>query len=237
MKNTLSQWQFPSVKRSAAPYLFPTNRRLWRVAGVLTGLCFSLSSVLGQEYRVLHHFAGGPNDGATPLGSLVQSGAMLYGVTYRGGSNSLGTIFRMTTDGTGFQLLRSFTSTDNNGQTPHGSLILSGSTLYGLATSEGTSYGGTLFKIGTDGSNFTVLRRFSGTDGKWPYETLTLSGTNLYGVNTWGPGSGWTGYGTVFRTDVNGSTFKVLHTFAGGANVQPGDPVWNESLWNNSVRG
>jgi uncharacterized repeat protein (TIGR03803 family) len=224
MKSTLNQWQFPSGKPFAAPNLFPTNRRLWRVAGVLAGLCFSLSCVLGQEYRVLHHFAGSPSDGATPMGALVLSGSTLYGVTCDGGASNLGTIFKINTDTNGFELLYSFNS-ESNGVHPRGSLLLSGSTLYGLATSAGSSYGGSIFKIGTDGSNFTVLRKFSGMDGKWPYDTLTLSGTNLYGVNTWGPGSGWTGYGTVFRIDTNGSTFKVLHTFAGGVN----DGRWSYS--------
>jgi uncharacterized repeat protein (TIGR03803 family) len=185
-------------------------------------LSFACLTAIAQDYRILHHFTGGTNDGAQPYGLLVQSGATLYGMTYLGGSNNLGTIFRINSDGTGFQVLHSFVSASSDGQKPIGSLVLSGSTLYGMATSEGTSYGGTVFQIQIDGSGFGVLRQFSGTDGKWSYGDLIQSGGMLYGLNNYGgssTGSGWVGNGTLFQIDTNGTSFQVLRTFAG----KPGD--------------
>ena len=71
-------------------------------------ICLPLASANAQEYRVLHHFAGGHNDGAGTMGKLIQSGSALYGVTPQGGSNNIGTIFRINTDGTAFEILHSF---------------------------------------------------------------------------------------------------------------------------------
>ncbi|MGA3283721.1 MAG: choice-of-anchor tandem repeat GloVer-containing protein [Verrucomicrobiota bacterium] len=186
-------------------------------------LSFACLTANAQDYRILHNFAGGANDGAAPYGDLIQSGSTLYGMTWQGGSNNLGTVFRMNTDGSGFQLLHSFVSASSDGQKPIGSLILSGSTLYGMAASEDTSYGGTVFKLNTNGSGFQVLRSFSTSDGVWPYGSLIQSGSILYGLNTFGGNaSGWDGNGTVFCINTNGTGFQLLHTFAGS----PGDGGW-----------
>ena len=54
-------------------------------------------------------------------------------------------------------------------------------TLYGATESGGRSNRGTIFKLQTDGTGFTVLKDFSGGDGERPC-CLTLSGTTLYGA-------------------------------------------------------
>ena len=191
---------------------------------LLIGFTIGLSIFpAGAEYRILHNFAGGTNDGATPLGSLIQSDSFLYGMTMSGGGSGNGTIFRMNTDGTGFQLLRSFAGPSSDGSRPYGSLLLSGSTLYGMAGSENSSYNGTLFKIGTDGADFQVVHRFAGPpdDGKWPYDSLIQSGPTLYGMTVAG-GSHYNGSstwgGTVFKVNNDGTDYQVLHNFGGGAN-------------------
>jgi uncharacterized repeat protein (TIGR03803 family) len=169
-----------------------------------------------QDYRVLHNFAGGANDGATPWGSLVQSGPALYGMTSAGGSNNVGTVFRINADGTNFQLLHSFVSATTDGAGPDGTLLLSGSLLYGMATSWNTSGGGTLFRLNTEGSGFQVLRSFSTSDGVWPWGSLIQSGSTLYGLNTYGGNAGGgNGCGTAFKFDTNGSVFEIVHLFNG----------------------
>ena len=183
-----------------------------------TALACACLNAQAQELRVLHHFTGTTNDGATPYGSLIQSGSTLYGMTSAGGSANKGTAFRINTDGTGLELLHSFVSASSDGIAPVGSLLLSDSTLYGMATSAGSSKGGTVFRMETNGTGFQVLRLFTQTDGMWPYDSLLLSGSTLYGLNAYGgSASGWSGKGTIFRMDTNGSDFQVLRTFAGGA--------------------
>ena len=168
------------------------------------------------EYRVLHHFAGGNHDGAGPMCALVQSGSALYGMTPQGGSNDLGTIFRINTDGTGFEVLHGFVGASIDGSTPIGALLLSESTLYGMATSPGTTSRGTVFAMNTDGGGFQVVHRFGNNEGKWPYGTLIPCESMLYGLTGYGGsdnGSGWVGGGTLFRMNTNGTGFHVLHTF------------------------
>src|SRR5262249_20261406 len=125
----------------------------------------------GEDYSLLHIFSGAPSDGALPNGSLTQSGSKFYGMTFGGGSRGFGTIFQIGTDGMGFSLLHSFTGAPNDGDSPRGSLIQSGSTLYGMTASGGGNSGGTIFKIGTDGSGFSLLHSFAfnSSDAAVPY--------------------------------------------------------------------
>ncbi len=184
---------------------------------ILYAVVFVLSTsqfASAADYAILHNFAGGANDGSCPLGSLIQSGSTLYGMTLLGGSYGNGTIFKINTDNTGFQRLRSFVSAGSDGSAPFGSLLLSGSTLYGMASSDLTSYDGTLFRIGADGSDFQVLRSFSGSDGSRPYNSLILSGSALYGTTSSG-GAG--GNGALFKINPDGSGFQLLYSFAGGS--------------------
>ena len=168
------------------------------------------------HYRILHHFTGGAKDGASPiLGTLTRSGTTLYGMTTRGGESNIGTVFKVNADGSGFAVLHAFMSSSCDGSRPYGSLLLSGSTLYGMAASENTPDSGTIFRIETDGSGFRVLHTFTGNEGKWPYDTLIQSGEQLYGMTTYGAGPG-DGGGSIFRMNTDGTGFQLLHTFSRG---------------------
>lgn len=157
------------------------------------GTVFSINTD-GTGFSLLHSFSGGAGDGLAPYGSVTLSGSKLYGMTAFGGADSLGDIFSMNIDGTGFSQLHSFAGGAGDGQYPHGSLTLSGSTLYGMTTSGGASDLGTLFSIGTDGTGFNLLESFDGApaDGAYPtYGELALSGegSTLYGMTTSGGSS------------------------------------------------
>jgi MYXO-CTERM domain-containing protein len=168
-------------------------------AGDAGGVLFKVNTD-GTSFSSLHSFQGGTSDGALPYGSLTASGSTLYGMTVFGGASNGGTLFKVETDGTGFSLLRSF-PWDWNDRVPDGFLTLSGSTLYGMTYRGGASNGGTLFKIETDGTGFSLLHSFAGgtSDGKFPAASLTLSGSTLYGMTSRG---GASNRGTVFRHDV-----------------------------------
>ena len=111
---------------------------------------------------------------------------------------------------------------NNDGANPAG-LILSGNTLYGTASSGGSSGQGTVFAIKTDGTGFTNLYSFAATAGSKftnsygakPSAGLILSGNTLYGTAKAG---GSSGNGTVFALNTNGAGITVLHSFSGLTN-------------------
>jgi uncharacterized repeat protein (TIGR03803 family) len=167
----------------------------------------------GTGYTLLHEFAGATDDGATPFGNLILSGSTLYGMTYYGGANDKGTIFKMQEDGTGYSILHDFTGSSTDGQCPHGSLVISGSTLYGMTTFGGVYGDGTIFKMETDGTNFILLHSFPTyvNDGEGPSGNLILSNTTLYGMTK----SGHSNAGIIFKIETDGSGYSVLHEFDG----------------------
>jgi uncharacterized repeat protein (TIGR03803 family) len=135
-------------------------------------------------------------------------------VTQAGGS--YGNIFSIGTDGTNFRSLFSFNG--NNGSSPQGSLILSGSTLYGMAEQGGNYGDGVIFSIGTDGTNFRSLFSFNGTNGSSPQGSLILSGSTLYGMAEQG---GNDGDGAIFSIGTDGTGFQDLLSFSGSNGANP----------------
>lgn len=190
-------------------------------SGSALGTIFSVDTN-GGNYHIMHIFNPVTTDGAVPQGGLLLSGGVLYGMTQHGGTLGSGTIFQISTNGTGFQLLHSFTGTVNDGGYPYGSLIISGSTLYGMTTVGGANNVGTAFSMDTSGGNFTILHSFSTTNTWAPYGDLTLSGSTLYGMAK-NSGTSLLSFGTIFQMNTNGSGFQIPHVFSyGGANLTDG---------------
>jgi uncharacterized repeat protein (TIGR03803 family) len=191
------------------------KKLIMKTVSAATVLLLSLTLTAGAGYRVLHQFSGDTNDGAWSYGAVTLSGSTLYGMSSWGGNYNNGAVFKINTDSTGFQLLHSFVSPAGDGQYPYGSLLLSGSMLYGMTSCDQSIYGGTIFKINTDGNDFQVLHSFTGgsNDGKYPYDSLLQSGSVFYGMTCYG---GTNDLGTVFRINADGTGFQVLHSFAGG---------------------
>ncbi|HUB67693.1 MAG TPA: choice-of-anchor tandem repeat GloVer-containing protein [Candidatus Methylacidiphilales bacterium] len=165
----------------------------------------------GSDFTALYNFTGYASD---PGGALVLSGGKLYGTVgggSGGGGYGTGAVYSVNTDGTGFTILHQFNGTDGFGS--DAGLILSGSTLYGTTNvgAEGIG-GGTVYKLKTDGTGFTTLHSFSGSDGDTLYAGVVLSGNTLYGATSEG---GTYGYGTIFSVKTDGTGFTVLYNFNG----------------------
>jgi uncharacterized repeat protein (TIGR03803 family) len=163
-------------------------------------------------------------DGNTPLAGLTLSGNVLYGTTYNGGQG-YGNIFQVNTDGTHYTNIYSFSPTVLNGVThfptnsaganPGSVLVLSNNVLYGTTYHGGTNSQGTVFKINTDRSGFTVLHTIVGNYGDGAGASdLLLSGGTLYGTTYWG---GSSHVGNIFKLDTAGNNFTVLKNFTGGS--------------------
>jgi uncharacterized repeat protein (TIGR03803 family) len=161
------------------------------------------------------------SDGSTPYCGLVLSSNVLYGTTSAGGTNGVGSIFSIYTDGTHFTDMYSFSALsggiygDNkDGAQPYATLLLFSNMLYGTAYEGGTAGYGSIFRINTDGSSFTNLHSF--TDGLGaPRAGLIVASNLLYGT-TWQGGADYAG--SVFRMNLDGSSFTSLHSFTGATN-------------------
>jgi uncharacterized repeat protein (TIGR03803 family) len=178
------------------------------------GVVFKLSQ--GTE-TVLYNFTGSANgDGAAPKGVLVRDKAgNLYGTTLSGGNDNapLGTVFRL--DITGKETILHLFNGGSDGGGPAAGLVLDqGGNLYGTTT------GQTVFKIDTNGNNYSILYTFSGgADGSEPYAPVVMDKAgNLYGTTKYGGNLSCNpplGCGVVFKLNTAGNE-TVLHTFSGG---------------------
>ncbi len=174
----------------------------------------------GTGFGVLKHLGSSSAEGRGAFGGLLlASDGWLYGTTVFGGSAAdAGTVYKVRTDGTGFTTLHVFNGQAHGGGRPYARLVEGpDSLLYGTTQIGGqTQYGGgTVFRIGRDGSGFQFLREFDSgpVDGGNPNAGLTLGvDGKLYGVTANG-GSGMGG--TVFALDRDGSSFRFLHHFPG----------------------
>jgi uncharacterized repeat protein (TIGR03803 family) len=178
------------------------------------GTVFALNTN-GASFTNLHSFTGGVH-GGNPASGLVISGNALYGTAELGGASGNGIVYRIYTDGSGFTNLHGFTG-GRGGTLPQAGLILAGDTLYGTTTGGGTGGNGgngIVFAISTNGTGFTNLHSFNGSnEGAFLQAGLVLSGNTLYGTAEAGGLGDHGGDGTVFSLTTNGSSFTVLHTF------------------------
>jgi uncharacterized repeat protein (TIGR03803 family) len=166
----------------------------------------------GSGFKTLHHFSGSTNaEGANPLANLVLSGDTLFGTTFSGGAYGYGTIFSVSTNGTGFTTLYSFTD-GSDGANPAAALNLSANTLYGTTANGGTSGLGTIFALETDGSGFTTLHSFNKAEGTPSPAKMVLSGNTLYGTTV---NNVPTGTGTVFSLSLGVAPPRLSITPAG----------------------
>lgn len=177
-------------------------------------------------------------DGYSPFGGVVLgSDGRLYGTTSIGTAsqaNTSGTIYSLTTDGSGYTVLHRFADftglnangnpINTNGANPDSELVEgSDGHLYGVTRTGGPNGTGVVFKIAKDGSGFAVLHAFgpitsaantipvTNADGFGLITPLVVYADGyVYGTATRG---GTTGNGTIFRVRVDGTGFEVLHTF------------------------
>jgi uncharacterized repeat protein (TIGR03803 family) len=192
----------------------PTLAELGSYETATVGLLYTqgMGTVLipnGSGFQVLHTFTNNSVDGVNPYAGLILGAdGFLYGTTQRGGTNGSGTVFKLSTSGSGYRVIYNFGSVTNDGQYPTGPVIqgsdgyLYGTTPYGGAfglASGGYRGYGVAFKLDATGSSYTVLYNFGGSanDGRNPQGGLAQSPDGaLYGTTSAG---GDLNAGTVFR--------------------------------------
>jgi uncharacterized repeat protein (TIGR03803 family) len=168
-------------------------------------------------------------DGASLIAGLTDGDdSRLYGVTTTGGTAGNGTVFALDPVNRVFTTLHSFDGT--RGSRPTGELLLaSDGKLYGTTATGGSSTAGvattfgTIFTIGRDGTGFSSLRSFEGTNGSSPTGRLIqLDATTFVGVAA---GSAECGQGSIFQFSLTGATVRGItncgRTDSGGGSLGP----------------
>ena len=188
-----------------------------------------------QTYTVLHRFTF--DDGAYPVaGVTIDSAGNLYGTASSGGSQGVGTVFRMARSGSGwsFHLLYSFygwTEQTTDGSGPYSRVVIgSDGVLYGTTHSGGDGNGcrelhgcGILYSLkprdadALRGWQETVVFMFGDLQGNNPDrgDLVFDRASNLYGTTRNG---GAHEQGTVYELTPNqggGWTEQVIHSFTG----------------------
>ena len=214
----------------------------WR--GVLLALLMApttVSSALAdsREFSALYTFEAAASVTYTSsLGSQPDTrpalgpGHTVYGMTYAGGKNGNGVIYRFDLQSYQHMVLHTFSALDANGNNKDGAnpgvALTRGpdDVFYGVASYGGNNGNGTIFKITTSGE-FTVLHTFSASDanahngdGANPLRTIVIGNDgNLYGTtrlggqNTCGVLPFLNSCGVAWVMDRWGN-FGVLHQFA-----------------------
>ena len=178
------------------------------------------------QVSVLHAFAGGADDGATPRGGMVlAANGFLYGTTLCGGvarktNGCGGTIYRVDPRDGHYNLVYRFSPADQ----PQAALTELDGVLYGTTSAGGDAHHGTIFKFELASHAYTLMHSFAGgvratppnADGAVPMgRLLVASDGNLYGTTSLGGANAAidpNGDGIVFRITPAGA-YTIVHSF------------------------
>ena len=181
-------------------------------SGSTAGTVFRIGTD-GSGFQVLRIFNQSATDGSSPSGTMALVGSTLYGTTRSGGLSGRGTVFKIGTDGAGYQVLHDFGANGDARSPDNTSLIAAGGMLFGTTGFGGLEDKGSVYRLQTDGSGYQVLKSFTGKDGSIPLGGLVLVGDTPYGTTRLG---GASDSGTVFSLRADGTSFQTLKHFAGG---------------------
>lgn len=177
---------------------------------------------LGQVWTatVLYSFGSRPNDGLSPLHTVVLDRAgNLYGTTYWGGANGGGTAFQLVPSAGSWteRILANFPA----GAQPQAGLIIDAAgNLYGATLGVPPNTQAQVFEFSPSGNNwlFSVLHTFTTTySNLGPMGNLVMGpGGILYGTTF---SLGAYGAGNIFEVTPSGNswTYTDLYDFTGGS--------------------
>jgi uncharacterized repeat protein (TIGR03803 family) len=197
-----------------------------------TGAIYRMN-IDGSAFQVLHTLIS--TEGQNPRAGLMQtSDGKLYGTSISGGPSAGGSIYALNADGTGFTVLKSFSSASSTeGYDPYQVVPALGSDgrLYGGNYLISGVTGGTIWSINTDGTGFKVEATLSNTvTGYYPLAGVQKAPDGAMYGQTYNGGTN--GAGTIFRlsrpgigVNFTGGQWAVAATSEPG--VQPG------ANWNN----
>jgi len=174
--------------------------------------------------------------------NLIEVNGIFYGTTQSGGTNTLGTVYSIDSNGV-LKTIHNFGDDGvHDGASPFAGLTLGpDGNLYGTTVSGGDNGKGTVYEVSLAGGTASwvgVIVKFQGgLDGENPYSKLLLGADkNLYGTTFFGgTGVGIAGNGTVYKITLTGAGAQesVVHPFAGqGEGANPDANLIQDSAGN-----
>lgn len=150
---------------------------------------------------------------------VVFGQAKIWGITNKGGSGTIGTIYNTDNNGSNQLLLNQFVA-DNPGSKPNGDLIEVNNKLYGFTSEGGSSNNGVLFSFDIVAQQYALLYSFDGAaNGANPKGKLLLANNGLlYGVTSKG---GANNGGVLFSYNIATAAFTKLHDFTFISGIEP----------------
>lgn len=193
------------------------------------GTVFKIQIATGNVTKVVD-FSGptGPAPGSEPIAGLARDASgFMWGTTPAGGSDDVGTLFKINA-GTGeFTSVRHFTPelAADRGHIPRATLTADGTgQLWGTTREGGTSDNGTLFRVDPSDGSYVTFAQFTGAaDAVSPYAPIGgltsdaagfLWGTTFYG----GPEN----RGVIYKVHPATGVVAMVRSFTGRAGVTRG---------------
>lgn len=219
------------------------------------GTLFKLHPVsTGYTESVVYSFGNG-QDGAYPAAGVIEVNGMLFGTTVGGGTHSnqlfckhyggspngtCGTVYALNPATGSERVLHSFGGI-LDGENPYAALVNVAGTLYGTTDLGGSNTScGTVYSIGTDGSNETVVYNFlNAPDGCNPFGSLINVGGTLYGTTCCGGGNFCPNHceGTLYSVDISTGRETVLHEFGKPQDEDGSEPLAGLTYVNGALYG
>ncbi len=188
-------------------------------------------------YGVIYSFTGAP-DGSRPYaGVAFDQAGNLYGTTWLGGDQNLGSIYELMPSGGSWQetILHSFPS--SGFVSPYAGVTLDqAGNLYGGTAANGSANRETIYGLSPANGRFTTLNRI----GNSVLADLTFdSAGNLYGTFS---SDTFSECGEVFELSPQGGNwiYTTLHSFQGSDGCQPASTVLmdaNGNLFGTTTKG
>ncbi len=167
------------------------------------------------------------DNGVYPHSGLLEVSGTFFGTCQFGGVKSSGIIYSFEKNRVTFSKLHDFDgSSITNGSYPQGGLILSSNKLWGMTASGGSHNKGVIYSMNLDGSSFSVVHSFSGSDGAAPKGSLIEYSGHFWGFTAEG---GEYGKGVIFKINNDGTNYSKVADLSGSQ----GTPLYGSLLITN----
>jgi uncharacterized repeat protein (TIGR03803 family) len=189
-----------------------------------------------EQFRIIYKF--NPNthvytllhqatDGYYYGGLMQASDGALYGVSYDGGTNNMGYIFKYDLTAQTYTVIYNFDYTFGWGPYIVTLIQASDNKLYGTTRLGGANNFGVIFSYDLSSNTYTDLYDFDISYGVNPFSGLKqASDGKLYGTTISG---GTYGYGVIYSYDIGDSQYAVVYNFDGPNGAHPFGGIYQAS--------